>query len=117
MNQYAKFEGPLFKGVVPSPFVIVFKNGELHGHYLGKRKLSVLNYLKRELERDAESFDLEKLVHRVGGVYYKIGVYKLTPEIEEGLHRMYPIKDTPEKAVDSSLKSAAKWARGVRKIG
>ena len=34
--KYAKFEGPMFQGVAPQPFVIVFKDGDLHGHYLGQ---------------------------------------------------------------------------------
>ncbi len=115
--KYAKFEGPMFQGISPSPFVIVFKDGELHGHFLGKRKLSALTYLKNELKKNPESFDLKKAAHRVGGVYYKIGVYDLTPQVEEALHRMYPIKDTPEKMVSSSLETAAKWARDARKMG
>jgi hypothetical protein len=115
--KYAKFEGPMFQGVVPSPFVIVFKKGELHGHYLGKRKLPVLGYMKAELAKDPEGFDFEKAAHRVGGVYYRIGVYDLTPQVEEALHRMYPIKDAPEKMISSSLEAAAKWARGARKMG
>ena len=115
--KYAKFEGPMFQGVVPSPFVIVFKKGELHGHYLGKRKLPVLGYMKAELAKDPEGFDFEKAAHRVGGVYYRIGVYDLTPQVEEALHRMYPIEDAPEKMISSSLETAAKWARGARKMG
>ena len=115
--KYAKFEGPLLQGAAPSSFVIVLKDGELHGHYLGKRKLPVLGYLKAEMAKDPEGFDFEKAAHRVGGVYYKIGVYDLTPQVEEALHRMYPIKDAPEKMVSSSLETAAKWARGARKMG
>ena len=115
--KYAKFEGPMFQGVMPSPFVIVLKDGELHGHYVGQRKLSVLSYLQSEMAKDPERFDLEKAAHRVGGVYYKVGVYDLTPEVEEALHRMYPIKDAPEKMVAFSLETAAKWARGARRMG
>ena len=115
--KYAKFEGPMFQGVVPTSFVIVFKNGDLHGHYLGKRKFPVLSYMKTELAKDPEGFDFEKAAYRVGGVYYKIGVYTLTPEVEESLHRMYPIADNSEKMISHSLSTAAKWARGARKIG
>lgn len=115
--KYARFEGPLFQGLAPVPFVVIYKNGELHGHYVTERKLSVLNFLKRELAEDPEGFDLEKLAHKVGGVYYKIGVHNLTAEIEQGLHRLYPIHDSAEKMVESGLTTAAKWARSARQIG
>jgi hypothetical protein len=114
---YAKFEGPMFQGIAPTPFVIIYKDGELHGHYVAERKLAVLNYMKRELAKDPEGFDLEKLAHKVGGVYYKVGVYGLNAEVEEGLHRLYPIKDSPEKMVESGISTAAKWARDARRIG
>ena len=114
---YAKFEGPVFPGVPATSFIIVFKDGDLHGHFLDSRKLSVLTYMKSELEKDPESFDLKKAAYRAGGIYYKIGVYPLTPEVEEALHRMYPVKDTAEKTILSSLETAARWARGAGKMG
>ena len=114
---YAKFEGPMLLGAEPTSFIIIFKDGNLHGHFLDNRKLPFLTYMKSELDKDPESFDLKKAAYRAGGIYYKVGVYPLNPEIEEAIHRMYPIKDTTEKTILSSLETAARWARGARKMG
>ena len=101
VKSYAKIEGPFLTGQTPFSYVVVYKDGELHGYYAGKREVSILDALRRRLSVLGGSFDLEREVMRLPLTYYKVGVYPMAHVDEVNLHNAYPFRE------DSVVQEAA----------